>query len=280
MRGKSSGVPLHARRMRRGFTLLELLIALTIMSVAMTVVVATFTVTLRGYQRGNELIDSLHHGDFVMEQLVSALRSMAFFPNAPEKYGFWLEDESEGRYPADTLSFVTSGTAFLPRDSHFANGLHRIFISIDDNDDGDPAVTINVAPHLMDPEEWEDDNEPWHVSTVVKGLECRTYNMREEDWEDKWEDTNAIPSLVEVTIFMEPIEPGEPPVTMSRVVEIPLGPVVQNAVEFREADQEDGQAAQDDLRTAEETETEGGTAVPDRDGGTIQVPERRRRDAP
>ena len=89
----------------RGFTLLELLIALSIMTAAMAIVVSTFVVTLRARQRGSDLLEELHHGDFVMEQLVSSLRSIAFFHNKPERYGFWLEDREFAGYPADQISF-------------------------------------------------------------------------------------------------------------------------------------------------------------------------------
>ena len=249
---------------RAGFTLLELLIALTIMSLAMTVVVATFVATLKGWQKGSALLDELHHGDFVMEQLVSALRSTAFFPNAPEKYGFWLEDDAGGRYPTDFISFVTSGTAFLPTDSLLANGLHRLEFTIADNDDGDPAVSIRAVPHLMNPEDFE--GEPWFVSTTVKGFECRTYNMEDEDWEYDWEDTNAVPSLVEVTLYMDPLEGDTEPVVLSRVVEIPVAPVVANAVQFREDDAEDEAIAEQD-REAGEAAERGELGIDPRQGG-------------
>lgn len=241
-----------ARHRAGGFTLLELLIALTIMSVAMTVVVAAFVATLKGWRKGSEMLDRLHHGDFVMEQLVSALRSTAFFVDAPQYYGFWLEDLENGPYPTDVISFVTSGTAFIPMDSPLVNSLHRIRITVEEDDEGDLAVAINAMPHLMDPEEWEEwEEDGWFVSTMVRGLNCRVYNMEAEDWEDLWEDTNAIPSLVEISLFMDPLEEGESPVVLSRVVEIPVAPLVENAVQFREEDAEDRDIAREEIEAAE-----------------------------
>jgi len=225
----------------RGFTLLELLIALSIMTAAMAVVIATFVVTIRAWRRGSDMLDELHHGDFVMEQLVSSLRSTAFFYNKPEQYGFWLEDKDNGDYPADQISFVTSGTAFVPKDSHLANGLHRLEITIEENEDGETGVAVRAFPHMVSVEDWEGD--AWFVSSQVKGLDCRTFDLQEEEWDDDWEDTNAIPSLVEITLYMDPIEEGRDPITMSRVIEIPLAPVVANAVRFQEEDLEDLDAA-------------------------------------
>lgn len=216
-----------------GFTLVEILIALTIMSIAMSVVIAAFVATLRGWQKSGDFIDKLHHGDFVMEQLVSATRSAATSRNRPDMYGFWLEDSHEGEFPTDEVSFVTTGNEFLPRDSVFANAMHRIFIGIGKNDDGEAGVSVRVMPHLAELEDWEDE-EGWVISTTVKGLECRVYNMQEEEWEDEWEDTNSIPSLVEYTLSMEPLEKHEDLVQISRVVEIPVAPAVDGAVAFED----------------------------------------------
>jgi len=229
------------------FTLIEILIALTIMSLAMSVVIAAFVATLRGWHRGTDLIDKLHHGDFVMEQLVSATRSAAFFHNRPDKFGFWLDDQEDGEYPTDEISFVTSGKSFLPRESIFANGMHRIFIGIEDNEDNEPAVAIRVMPHLANLENWE-DRDGMFVSSTVKGLQCRVYNMQDEEWQEEWEDTNAVPSLVEYTLFMDPLEDDDKPVTISRVVEIPVSPVVGRAVQFQQEDAESDEAAQEAAR--------------------------------
>lgn len=240
-----------------GFTLIEVLVALTIMSTAMAVVIASFVGILRGWTKGGQLLDELHHGDFVMEQTVSALRSMAFFHNAPEKYGFRMEDDQRGDYPTDFISFVTSGTAFVPATSPLVNGLHRLEITIDEDDGGEPGVLVRAIPHLVEPDDYE--GEGWIVSREVKGLEVRFYSFEQEDWEDEWEDTNAIPSLVEVTFYMDPLEEYGEPYTISRVVEIPVAPVVDRAVQFREEDREDVEAAQRD-----EAEAEGAVDQPQR----------------
>ncbi len=213
-----------------GFTLLEVLVALALLATAFTIIVGTFSTTVGAWKRGNELLDDLHHGDFIMEQLVASLRSAAYFDTAPDKYGFRLEDRSGGDYPADMISWVTSGTAFMPPGSPLANGLHRLVFTVEDNEDGDPAVAIRAFPHLADIE--DDDEDPWFISTVVKGIDCRTYNLEEEGWDDDWEDTNAIPSIVEVTLYMDPLEKYGDPVMLSRMVEIPVAPMVTQSVNW------------------------------------------------
>ena len=212
----------RGKQVNAGFTLLELMVAVVLLVTAMTMIVGTFTAVIKAWRRGDELLQELHHGDFVLDQLVSGLRSAAFFSSAPDKYGFHLEDQSSGPYDNDIISWVTSGTAFMPKDSPLTKGMHRIEVTVESNDDGEPAVAIRAYPHLADEEDIE-EAEPWFVSTEVKGLNCRVYNLEEEDWMDEWEFTNSLPRLVEITVYLDPLEEFGDPVELKRVVEIPLG---------------------------------------------------------
>ena len=236
--------------------MLELLVTLAILVMAMSVIIGAFSITLRGWSRSQELLEGLHHGDFVMEQLVSALRSTAFIHHTPEKYGFWLDDGG-GRYPQDTLSWVTSGTAFMLPNSPLANGLHRLELAIENNESGEPSVAVRAYPYLTEREDF--DSETWFVSSRVKGLDCRAYDEEGERWEDGWEDTNSVPRLVEVTLFLDPIEEFGQPVKISRVVEIPVASVVSNVTRFQEEDREDAEAAEQ-ANAEDQRATEGGTS--------------------
>ena len=224
-------------RSKSGFTLLELLVALTILVFAFAIIWETFTSTVKAWQRGGQLLDEIRHGDFVMEQLVSALRSASFFRTSPSRYGFRLETGNAGSYPGDKLSWVTTSSAFIPPDSELGKGTHRIIFSIEDNDDGDPSVCIRAYDPLLEDEDTV-EIERWFVSTEVQGIQCRVYNAEEKIWENSWEGelTNTLPSLVEITLYMDAIEKFGDPVTLKRVVEIPIAPAVTNAVTTESGD--------------------------------------------
>lgn len=221
----------RAAKGRAAFTLIEVLVAVAIMAVAFAIVWSTFTAAVNGWQRGTKLLDQLHRGDFVMEQLVIALRSAAFFSNRPDKYGFRLDESGSGESSRDTISWVTSGLAFLPPDSPLANGLHRLEFGLDTDDRGRPAVAIRAWPHLADEEESDVKGEPWYVSTEVQGFRCRTYNAEDEKWEHEWENTNSVPRLVEITLYLQPFEDYEEPQKLQRLVEIPIAPPLDEAAQ-------------------------------------------------
>ncbi|HRZ10855.1 MAG TPA: prepilin-type N-terminal cleavage/methylation domain-containing protein [Kiritimatiellia bacterium] len=255
---------------RAAFTLIEVLVAVAIMAVAFAIVWSTFTAAVNGWQRGTKLLDQLHRGDFVMEQLVLALRSAAFFSNRPDKYGFRLDESGGGEGSRDTMSWVTSGMAFLPPDSPLANGLHRLEFGLDTDDEGRPAVAIRAWPHLADEEESDVKGEPWFVSTEIKGFRCRTYNAEDEKWEHEWENTNSVPRLVELTLYLQPFEDYEEPQKIQRLVEIPIAPPLDEAAK---SSGEAGGAAETPTpeaggETPAGTEGEtGGAGAPAQEGG-------------
>ena len=250
---------------RSGFTLIELLVALTILVTAFSIIWGSFSATVTAWRRGGVLLDELHHGDYVMEQLVSSLRSMAYFSSAPDKYGFWLKSRGGGGYPADVLSWVASGKTFMPSGSPLENGLHRISVTVMANEDGDDAFAIRAYPHLAEMD--ADDVDPWFVSTEVKGIQCRIYDSEEKDWKNEWEDTNSIPSLIEVTLYMDPLEEYGEPIKMTRVIEIPVAPAVKDKVTTPGAATEDTGGQETPRKEGEETPVRGS----DGDGTKLEM---------
>lgn len=213
---------------RRGFTLLEIMISIVILAIAMTIAWQTFASATRAWTSARKMLDQAHHGDFVLTQLTSALRSMQFFDSAPEKYGFRIEN-NPGDYGEHTISWVTASKAFLPRNTEFSHGLHRIEVGAGRDDDGHEGLLVSVWSQMADEDDVE--KQSWVVSETIKGLTCHVYNPEEEMWDDQWEDTNAIPGLIDITLFAEPADKFDDPVEYRQLIEIPLGPPVTNEVE-------------------------------------------------
>ncbi|MDA1087824.1 MAG: prepilin-type N-terminal cleavage/methylation domain-containing protein [Verrucomicrobia bacterium] len=217
---------------RRGFTLLELLIAMSLMVIALTISYMTFASVTRAWQRGVALSDRISHADYVMDQLVSALRS-AYYPdtgvNAPQ-YGFWLENNGSGSRARDEMSWVKIGSAMIERQAAYAKGPHRVQVTVA----SDPArrsksgVAVRAWRAYGQPEEFRPDQvERFFVSGKVQGINCRiATNMVNNriEWESDWDATNIIPFAVEVTLYMEPLDEGAPAVKIQRAIALPVAP--------------------------------------------------------
>ncbi|VGO15278.1 hypothetical protein PDESU_03860 [Pontiella desulfatans] len=211
-----------------GFTLLELMVAMIILTIAMSMAFQAFSGTIRGWKRGSEVIDGIKHGDFAMGQLMAAVNSTIYFYNPRKTYAFKFDKGSSGGLPADMISFVTSSSAFMPADSPFAEGPHRVKLYIDD-EGGEQALFAVAMPAIADDEEFEDeyDVDPILVSRVIQGLEIMFWDEESEDWTEEWEPENSIPERILLTIFVASSDEKEEPIEFSRTVEIPVAKSVK-----------------------------------------------------
>ena len=218
---------------RTGFTLLELMVAMVIMTIAMSIAFEAFSGTIRGWKRGTEVVEGIKHGDFAMTQLANALNSTIYFFNPRKSYAFKIEKGSGSGLPNDTISFVTASSAFMPDDSPLRYGPHRIKLFIDDID-GAPALYSIAFPAIADEEEVEDeyDAQPHLVSRSVQGLEILVYDEELEDWStDEWEPENSVPERVKISVFVASEDENDEPIVFSRVLEIPVAPSVKLRLE-------------------------------------------------
>lgn len=205
---------------KSGFTLLEVLVALTIMAVAFAVAYGSIFTALKAWRRGTELVDGMRHGDFVLDHLESALRSAFYVEGEGERYGLRFKNRMAD-YPADELSWVTLHPAFTTPKSVLKRGAHRIVVTID-NFDGKDAFAARCQSHFLERGDLPDEPENKRVSPLIVGLDCRFYDEEDDKWLDEWENTNTIPHLLEISLYKKPLEKGGDPVLQRRLVELPL----------------------------------------------------------
>lgn len=222
MKGKT---PNLTYRITRGFTLLELMVAMVILTIAMSIAFQAFSGTIRGWRRGTEVLEGIKHGDFAMTQLSSALNSTIYFFNPRKSYAFKIEKDFYSGLPADTLSFVTASSAFMPEGSPLQHGPHRLKLYIDDDEEGNPALFSTAFPAVANEEDTENeyDEVPHLVSRSVQGLEILLYDEDMDDWiTDDWEEENSIPEQVMIVIYVAPENEDDEPIVFTRILEIPV----------------------------------------------------------
>ena len=244
---------MRARRNRSGaFTLIELLLALAIFSLAVAIAGGAFWGVTKAWTRGGELLEQLHYGEFAMEQLVTALRGAAWFPSKPSAFGFWLD--------GGTASWVTSGTAFLPPDSPLRDGLHRLSVGVE-NAGGGRGLVVRAWPHLSEDDDAR-DAEPWLVCPEAESFKCEWYDFDMDSWSQDWEETNSLPKLVRVTLKMKKRKEFDEELELQRLVELEVAPEIP-ARENRDRTTDVGNAASPDGAPA----TGGGAATGTPTGG-------------
>ncbi len=239
----------HARTEppRGGFTLLEMILAVTILSVVMLVSFYSFNAAVRSWIAGTGYINGITHADYVLEQVAMGLRS-ACYPDTGRvegAYGMRLENDGDGDDARDRLTWVKIGSALVGADADYADTPHRIEIAVLDEETGetdyeDGGFALRAWRVALQPEDFDPADIPFRViSPRVRGLNFRMLDPdKEEDdltgelqWLDTWESadqTNRLPRAVEVTLTLAGAEPGDEPVPVRRVVSIPLAELSWN----------------------------------------------------
>ncbi len=204
--------------------MLEVMVAIVILVIAMSIAFEVFSATIRGWKRGTEVADGIKHGDFAMSQLVSALDSTIYFFNARKVYAFTVEKDSTYGLPSDTLSFVTASSSFMPVDSPYAKGPHRLKLFIDPDDDGDPALFALPMPAIANPNDFEDEYavDPILISRSISGLEIQFWDKDQETWTEEWESDNSVPERILIDLYVTSPDEDEEPIRFTRVIEIPV----------------------------------------------------------
>ena len=164
--------------------MLELLLAVGILAAIMVITFLSFAVVLKAWRKGVALMDDVHHGDFVMEQLVMGLRS-AYYPDSgvSGEYGFLLDDKGEGEHTGDAISWVKQGSALVGQDASLAGGPHRVVFTVDDDDEGRRAAMVKAWRLQAQAEDFDSDQdvEPYALSPRVRGFNCRTAFEKDDD---------------------------------------------------------------------------------------------------
>ncbi len=248
--------------MRRfGFTMIELLLVMTMMSLIIVGGYYSFTVATRVWRTGTDAADAIHHADFVMEQVSMALRS-AYYPDnsTPDgTYGMVIVSDGDGEESHDQLSWVKMGNALVGSDSEVANSPHRIILysvpagesnekGFEDGGIAIKAWNITALPEDFDPED-EEYVKPMMLAPGVIGLDIKVldpennlekgrapmavsaedfneddpFEWIDEDWKDDY--TNRLPYAVQATLYLPPVEDDEDPIAVSRVITLPLAPL-------------------------------------------------------
>lgn len=233
--------------MRRGFTIIELLLAIMILSVMTIVSTWTFQSIVRNWTLATEMADNMQRIDYALAQVTAALRS-AYFPTsgkATEEDGFALVDGGDAEDESDSISWVKLGPAIVGQSSRFANSPHRITLfvrSARDADDDHPAglVADVIGEKTFRADDFdEEDEDNWDhfvISPDVQGFNClvldkdQPFKGDRANWTDTWNTSNCIPRRVQLTFWMKPLEEGKDPYPVVRVVEIPLWDISQNPV--------------------------------------------------
>ena len=180
------------RRGEQGFTLIELVLALTIVALMVTILFAGLRVGLHAWQRGEERAANLQHGRSLTQLLEESLGGA---------YPFTGQLDQDSASPvllfkgeADRVAFVTVSP---PMPLSGAIPFVAVTLSIDSGTSAGLAIREKALPNF-DPFEMV---APSVVDPAISGIHFR-YLRDGGGWEDSWDAASeaAMPRAIEVTL--------------------------------------------------------------------------------
>ena len=205
-------------RLIAAFTLLEVMLAVTILGLVISAITATWHAGLNGWKRSAGVSDSFQRERIVMGTLEDLTKSIIFAPAKDTLYDISFEHDQQ---TGDSVSFVTGSDMLLPPSEIMAAGLRRVTIALQRDQYNRSYLGIANAPALQ-PDEGAPDA-VWHVlSADVCGFGVRFRNPRDGSWVDKWDESNLLPGAIEYTVGFGANDGRTPPVVITRTIELPI----------------------------------------------------------
>ncbi|UCD84274.1 MAG: prepilin-type N-terminal cleavage/methylation domain-containing protein [Deltaproteobacteria bacterium] len=235
-----------------GFTLIEIMVAITILAIIMSFIYTTFTATLEAKRYAEDRGELYQTGWQVLNRITRELEG-AYLVKIEEPEGdvFWeppadfigKDDWHEGNR-MDTITFTTMAHRDLsplwrsfaatqeeePDSNESEHAIISYFCRVGDYDDGNVILYHQEnAAMLNDP--LTEGGGVFEMAERVQEFRLRYYDEEDKEWKDRWDwevGDLTLPLVVEVTLTLQDKSGHEG--TFSTLVDIP-GAVTQESEE-------------------------------------------------
>ncbi|HUI08035.1 MAG TPA: prepilin-type N-terminal cleavage/methylation domain-containing protein [Verrucomicrobiae bacterium] len=209
---------------RQGFTLVEVLLAVMILSLVVTAVYSTWSAALSAWRRGSDASEVFQRQRIVMESLTELAESVVYYGASPGLYAITGTSKPDW---GDTVSFVTASDVLLPPSEAIDAGMRRVTISMEQDDYGRKYLAIVNEPAVSEDETNITATLQAHVLSMdVSGFYVRYLDPRDNAWYNKWDENSLIPLAMEFTVVFGEQGDRLPPVVVTRAVDLPTAPFI------------------------------------------------------
>ena len=207
----------------RAFTLIEIMIAVTIFTLVLAAIYSSWTLILRATKVGREAAAQVQRQRIAVQTIEDALTCVQSFQASAQYYTFIVQNGNE-----PLLSFAARLPDDFPRNGRFGGfNMRRVTFTVEAGPDSEKDLVLRQNPILMDMDQDEQDH-PLVLARNVKEFYRRMLgHKRRMDWSDEWENTNQIPPMVRFTLALggnkndNGFGDAGPELTVTRVVAMP-----------------------------------------------------------
>jgi type II secretion system protein J len=208
--------PAHISRLRRrGFTLIEIMIAITIFALVMAAIYSTWSSVLRGSRVGMKAATEVQRMRISVRALEEAIGSAVMYVDNAKYYTFATDTSGNTAY----ISFVARLPASFPGSALFGDQeLRRVCFYVQDGN-----LMLRQAPLL---EATKRIGKPYEIALApnVSLFDMEFYDGMANKWFAEWMSTNQLPKMVRIALSFSPSTQGRRPESIT-IRSIPLAGV-------------------------------------------------------
>lgn len=195
-------------RKHAGFTLVEVVIAIGLLSMVVLAIYQTWSAVLRATEAGSSAAAQVQRERVALNTIEEALGGVRMFEQNLTHYGFYV-DTTNLEYPV--ISFVSRLPESFLGGKHFPNQpLRRVNFEVRDGlESGVRELVMTQAPVLAIP---DDVTVRKHQTVLASGIDqfyVEFWSTTVEDWINEWPGTNGIPLKVRLMLALKRKD-GEP----------------------------------------------------------------------
>ena len=192
----SAPAPAGLRRCRCAFTVIEIMLAISIFSMVLTAIYASWSSILRASKLGADAATEIQRSRVASRTLQDALVSAVMFAGNANYYRF--EADTSGDFAA--LSFVARLPASFPGSGYFGDQVvRRVDFSVEQSKSGANVLMLRQIPILQTNLDLGDEHSILLAKDInLFGLEF--WDVRKNEWVPEWIATNSLPKLVRFTL--------------------------------------------------------------------------------
>jgi prepilin-type N-terminal cleavage/methylation domain-containing protein len=187
-------------RHRRAFTLVEVMIAMTIFGVVMIAIYSSWAAILRGSKVGLDAAAEAQRTRIAIRAIREALGSAQLYMENIRYY--WFMADTSGEFAE--LSLVSRLSESFPGSGLFGNQIvRRVSFSVAPGSNGQHQLVLRQTP-LLEPPETARTPYTTVLAPNVNLFSLEFWNTNKLEWESEWPFTNQLPKLVRVALSVGP----------------------------------------------------------------------------
>ena len=180
---------------RRGFTLIEVMVAMAILIVVVGAIYSTWAGIVKASKVGLDAATAAQRERMAIRVVEDALASAQLFVANPKYYSFQGENGT-----AAELAFTARLPRAFPRSGKFGNfDMRQVRFSVESGGGYQKQLVLRQNPILMELDE-DEKMHPVVLSADVKKFQFEFWDSTANDWTDTWLLTNQLPKMVRVSL--------------------------------------------------------------------------------